>query len=167
MSTTALPPVHWQRLRFAQRSTPQLDALLHLRTDVFVVEQQCAYPEPDGKATDPAVLHVLGMTTHAELAAYRRVLPPPGLSDPEPGIGRVVIAAAFRGSALAHALLRNGIRLVQTQWPGSAIQLGAQAHLQLFYAAHGFVPASAQSLEDGIPHLDILRPAGAAPLEFA
>ncbi|AOS03897.1 GNAT family N-acetyltransferase [Xanthomonas oryzae pv. oryzae] len=166
MSTTALPPVHWQRRRFAQRSTPQLDALLRLRTDVFVVEQQCAYPELDGKATDPAVLHVLGMTTHAELAAYLRVLPP-GLSDPEPSIGRVVIAAAFRRSALAHALLRDGIRLVQTPWPGSAIQLGAQAHLHLFYAAHGFVPASAQSLEDGIPNLDMLRPAGAAPLEFA
>ncbi|KOR50256.1 drug:proton antiporter [Xanthomonas oryzae] len=166
MSTTALTPVHWQRLRFAQLSPPQPDALLRLRTDVFVVEQPCAYPELDGKDTDPAVLHALGMTTHAELAAYLRVLPP-GLSDPKPSIGRVIIAAAFRRSALAHALLRDGIRLVQTQWPGSAIPLGAQAHLQLFYAAHGFVPASAQYPEDGIPHLDMLRPAGVAPLELA
>ncbi|UXA51883.1 GNAT family N-acetyltransferase [Xanthomonas prunicola] len=165
MPTTPLPSLHWQHLRFAQLSTAQLYALLQLRTDVFVVEQQCAYPELDGKDTDPAVLHVLGMTTNAELAAYLRVLPP-GLSYPEPSLGRVVIAAAHRGAGLAHALLHEGVRLVHTQWPGSAIQLGAQAHLHSFYAAHGFVPASAQYLEDGIPHLDMLRPAGASPLEF-
>lgn len=78
----------------------------------------------------------------------------------------MVVAAAFRGTGLAHALLGEGIRLVHTQWPGHAIQLGAQAHLQSFYAAHGFAPASAPYLEDGIPHLDMLRPAGAA-FEFA
>ncbi|PPV04768.1 ElaA protein [Xanthomonas bromi] len=166
MPTTALPSLHWQHLRFAQLSTTQLYALLRLRTDVFVVEQQCAYPELDGKDTDPAVLHVLGTTAGAELAAYLRVLPP-GLSYSEPSIGRVVIAAAFRGTGMAHALLREGIRRVHTQWPGSAIQLGAQAHLQSFYAAHGFAPSSAHYLEDGIPHLDMLRPAGAAPLELA
>ncbi|AVQ05820.1 TPA: GNAT family N-acetyltransferase [Xanthomonas vasicola pv. zeae] len=166
MLNTAIPSLHWQHLRFAQLSTTQLYALLRLRTDVFVVEQQCAYPELDGKDTDPAVLHVLGNADNGELAAYLRVLPP-GLSYSEPSIGRVVIAAAHRGTGLAHALLREGIRLVQTQWPGSAIQLGAQAHLQAFYAAHGFAPASEQYLEDDIPHLDMLRPAGAALLEFA
>ncbi|KGE53320.1 GNAT family N-acetyltransferase [Xanthomonas axonopodis pv. vasculorum] len=166
MPTMPLPSLHWQHLRFAQLSTMQLYALLRLRTDVFVVEQQCAYPELDGKDTDPAVLHVLDTANDTALAASLRVLPP-GLSYLEPSIGRVVAAAAFRGTGLAHALLREGIRLVHTQWPGSAIQFGAQAHLQSFYAAHGFAPASAQYLEDGIPHLDMLRPAGAVPLEFA
>ncbi|OAX87253.1 drug:proton antiporter [Xanthomonas nasturtii] len=159
-------PLHWQQLRFAQLSTTQLYALLRLRTDVFVVEQHCAYPELDGKDIDPGVLHVLGSSDTAELAAYLRVLPP-GLSYPEPSIGRVVIAAAYRGTGLAHTLLREGIRMLHAHWPASAIQLGAQAHLQSFYAAHGFAPASAPYLEDGIPHLDMLRPAGAAPLELA
>ncbi|MFA1260667.1 GNAT family N-acetyltransferase [Xanthomonas axonopodis pv. fascicularis] len=166
MPTLPLPSLHWQHLRFAQLSATQLYALLRLRTDVFVVEQQCAYPELDGKDTDPAVLHLLGTANDAALAAYLRVLPP-GLSYSEPSIGRVVVAAAFRGTGLAHALLREGIGLVHAQWPGRAIQLGAQAHLQSFYAAHGFAPASAPYLENGIPHLDMLRPAGAAPLEFA
>ncbi|WP_355607213.1 GNAT family N-acetyltransferase [Xanthomonas cannabis] len=166
MPSMPTPPLHWQHLRFAQLSTVQLYALLRLRTDVFVVEQQCAYPELDGKDTEPGVLHVLGSTQTGELAAYLRVLPP-GLSYPEPSIGRVVVAGAQRGTGLAHALLREGIRLVHAHWPGSAIQLGAQAHLQAFYAAHGFVPSSAQYLEDGIPHLDMLRPAGAATLESA
>ncbi|MCC4619145.1 GNAT family N-acetyltransferase [Xanthomonas cassavae CFBP 4642] len=158
--------LHLQRqsLRFAQLGTAQLYALLTLRTDVFVVEQRCAYPELDGKDTAPGVLHLLRTTDTGELAACLRVLPP-GLSYPEPGIGRVVIGRAFRGSGLAHALLQHGLQLVHAHWPGSAIQLGAQAHLQGFYAAHGFAPASAPYLEDGIPHLDMLRPAGAAPLE--
>ncbi|MCC4605567.1 GNAT family N-acetyltransferase [Xanthomonas campestris] len=159
-------PLHlqWQSLRFAQFGTAQLYALLKLRTDVFVVEQRCAYPELDGKDTDPGVLHLLGTTDSGELAAYLRVLPP-GLSYPEPSIGRVVIGRAFRGRGLAHALMQHGLQLVHAHWPGSAIRLGAQAHLQAFYAAHGFAPASAPSLEDGIPHLDMLRPAGAAPPE--
>ncbi len=164
MPSTSTHPLRWQQLRFTQLSTTQLYALLRLRTDVFVVEQQCAYPELDGKDTDPGVLHVLGTTHTSALAAYLRVLPP-GLSYAEPSIGRVVVAAASRGTGLAHALLREGIGLVHTHWPGSAIQLGAQAHLQSFYAAHGFAPSSAPYLEDGIPHLDMLRPAGAATME--
>lgn len=160
------PDLQWQSLRFAELGTVQLYALLKLRSDVFVVEQRCAYPELDGKDTDPGVLHLLGTTATGELAAYLRALPP-GLSYPEPSIGRVVIGGAFRGSGLAHVLLQHGLQLAHAHWPGSAIQLGAQTHLQAFYAAHGFAPASAPYLEDGIPHLDMLRPDGAAPLESA
>lgn len=121
-------PLHlqWQSLRFAQLGTAQLYALLKLRTDVFVVEQRCAYPELDGKDTDPGVLHLLGTTDTGELAAYLRVLPP-GLSYPEPSIGRVVIGNTFRGRGLAHALMQHGLQLVHAHWPGSAIQLGAGA----------------------------------------
>ncbi|WP_434990910.1 GNAT family N-acetyltransferase [Xanthomonas melonis] len=166
MPSTARVHLQWHSLRFSQLDSAQLYALLKLRTDVFVVEQQCPYPELDGKDTEPDVLHLLGTTDTAELAAYLRVLPP-GLSYPEPSIGRVVIGPPFRGSGLAHALLREGIRLAHAHWPACAIQLGAQTHLQSFYATHGFAPASAPYLEDGIPHLDMLRPAGAAPMEPA
>nr|WP_238152926.1 GNAT family N-acetyltransferase [Xanthomonas campestris] len=108
----------------------------------------------------------LDTTDDGALAAYLRVLPP-GLSYPEPSIGRVVIAAAHRGHGLAHVLLREGLRLVQAQWPGRAVQLGAQTHLQHVYAAHGFAPTSAPYLEDGIPHIDMLRRADAATQELA
>ncbi|PPT95739.1 GNAT family N-acetyltransferase [Xanthomonas arboricola] len=166
MSSLSPPSLHWQCLRFDQLSTTQLYALLRLRSDVFVVEQQCAYPELDGKDSLPGVLHLLGRTDDGALAAYLRVLPP-GVRYPEPSIGRVVIAATQRGHGFAHALLQEGVRLVHRQWPASAVQLGAQAHLQAFYAAHGFTPSSAPYLEDGIPHIDMLRRADAATQEPA
>ncbi|MEB1611273.1 GNAT family N-acetyltransferase [Xanthomonas campestris pv. campestris] len=165
MSSPPPPSLHWQCLRFGQLSTTQLYALLRLRSDVFVVEQQCAYPELDGKDNLPGVLHLLGSTDNA-LVAYLRVLPP-GVSYPEPSIGRVVIAAAQRDQGFAHVLLQEGLRLVHRLWPASAVQLGAQAHLQAFYAAHGFTPSSAPYLEDGIPHIDMLRRADAATQEPA
>ncbi|MBB4132732.1 GNAT family N-acetyltransferase [Xanthomonas sp. 3075] len=158
--------LQWQCLHFAQLSTTQLYALLRLRSDVFVVEQQCAYPELDGKDTLPDVVHLLGSTAAGELVAYLRVLPA-GVSYPEPSIGRVVIAVSARGHGVAHALLREGLRVVQAQWPRSAVQLGAQAHLQAFYAAHGFAPSSEPYLDDGIPHIDMLRRADAATQEPA
>ncbi|PPU42594.1 GNAT family N-acetyltransferase [Xanthomonas arboricola] len=166
MSSRSPPSLNWQCLRFDQLSTTQLYALLRLRSDVFVVEQQCAYPELDGKDSLPGVLHLLGSTHDDALAAYLRILPH-GVSYPEPSIGRVVIAAAQRGHGFAHALLREGLRVVQQHWPTSAVQLGAQAHLQAFYAAHGFTPSSTPYLEDGIPHIDMLRRADAATQEPA
>ncbi|WP_115045469.1 GNAT family N-acetyltransferase [Xanthomonas arboricola] len=166
MSSLPPPSLHWQCLRFDQLSTTQLYALLRLRSDVFVVEQQCAYPELDGRDSLPGVLHLLGSTDDGALAAYLRVLPP-GVSYPEPSLGRVVIAAAQRGHGFAHTLLQEGLRLVHQHWPDSAVQLGAQAQLQAFYAAHGFTPSSAPYLEDGIPHIDMLRRADAATQEPA
>lgn len=165
-SSSHSPSLRWQCLRFEQLSTTQLYALLRLRSDVFVVEQQCAYPELDGKDVLPGVLHLLGSTDTDALAAYLRVLPP-GVSYPEPSIGRVVIAAPHRGHGVAHALLREGLRVVQQHWPASAVRLGAQSHLQAFYAAHGFTPSTAVYLEDGIPHIDMLRRADAATQEPA
>ena len=166
MPSSPSPSLRWQCLRFNALSTTQLYALLQLRSDVFVVEQQCAYPELDGKDTLPGVLHLLGSTDTDVLAAYLRVLPP-GVSYPEPSIGRVVIAASQRGRGVAHALLRKGLRVVQQHWPASAVQLGAQAHLQALYATHGFTPSSTPYLEDGIPHIDMLRRADAATQEPA
>ncbi|KAB7767258.1 GNAT family N-acetyltransferase [Xanthomonas maliensis] len=158
--------LHWQCLTFAELSTAQLYALLQLRSAVFVVEQRCAYTELDGKDPLPGVAHLLGSTADGSLIAYLRVLPP-GLVAPEPAIGRVVIANRQRGGGLGHRLMCEGLRQVQARWPDTAIQLDAQAHLQTFYAAHGFASSSAPHLEDGIPHITMRRAAARAPEEPA
>ncbi len=154
---TAIPPaLDWRTLRLDQFDPALLYAMLKLRTDVFVVEQACAYPELDGKDTDPRVLHLLGVADDGGIAACLRILPP-GRGYDTPGIGRVVIAPAFRGQGLADVLMRRGVERAEQAWPGHALRLGAQAHLQAWYGKHGFTPVSEVYLEDGIPHIDMQR----------
>ncbi|MFT4248724.1 MAG: GNAT family N-acetyltransferase [Pseudomonas sp.] len=153
------PTLHWQALPFDALDARQLYALLKLRAEAFIVEQACAYLDPDGKDAHPDTLHLLG---HADgvLAAYLRILPA-GLDHRHPSIGRVVVARAWRGTGTGHALIREGLRALLARWPGSEIRLGAQAHLRGYYATHGFVPASPVYDEDGIPHVAMLRRADA------
>jgi ElaA protein len=149
--------LYWTCLPFEALDPHRLYALLRLRVDVFVVEQACAYPELDGRDSHPQALHLLGERS-GRLLAYARLLPP-GLGFDTPAIGRVVTAQSARGGGLAHALMREAIECCTQRWPGQPITLGAQAHLQRFYAAHGFELCSEGYLEDGIPHVDMRRPA--------
>lgn len=149
----------WHACGFAALDGATVYALLRLRSEVFVVEQACAYLDPDGKDLHPEVLHVFALdpgSGGARPLAYLRALPP-GLSFDEPSLGRVVTSTAARGSGLGHVLVRQGIAAVATRWPGLPIRIGAQAHLQGFYAQHGFVVDSEPFLEDGIPHVEMLR----------
>jgi ElaA protein len=159
MPATA-PTLHWQTLAFDALDARQLYALLKLRSEIFVVEQACAYLDPDGKDIHPDALHLLGHHGDA-LAAYLRILPA-GVGHRHPSIGRVVVAPAWRGTGVGHMLMREGVRALLARWPGSEIRLGAQAHLSGYYAAHGFVPASPIYDEDGIPHVTMRRDPGVA-----
>lgn len=151
----------WYAQAFQTLDAATLYALLRLRSEVFVVEQSCAYLDLDGKDLHPDVVHVFALEKGApgpQPLAYLRALPP-GLSFAEPSIGRVVTAPAARGSGLGHLLMHRGIAEATARWPQSSIRIGAQAHLQAFYAQHGFSPASEAYLEDGIPHVEMLRAA--------
>lgn len=144
----------WRCLRFDQLSVGELHELLRLRAQVFVVEQRCAYLDLDG--ADPACWHLLG-EREGELQAYARLLPA-GLSYAEAAIGRVVCEPSTRGSGLGHALMREAVERVRGLWGPGAIRLGAQAHLQGFYRQHGFLPDGEPYDEDGIAHIQMLRP---------
>lgn len=138
----------------------QLHALLRLRVDVFVVEQACPYPEIDGR--DPQARHLLvsapGDTGSGdpELAACLRLLRPEAPGEPL-RIGRIVVAPAWRGTGLGDYLMRAALGEAQRIAPGHPQALSAQTHLTAFYAGHGFSPVSETYLEDGIPHVDMLR----------
>jgi ElaA protein len=135
-------------------SAVELYALLKLRVDVFVVEQACAYPELDGK--DPDALH-LQLMIGAETAAYARLWRP---VDAPPRIGRVLVAPNHRGKRLGEAVMQEAIRACETYFAGEPIALSAQSHLERFYRSLGFTPTSEEYVEDGIPHIDMQRPAG-------
>jgi ElaA protein len=161
MNPPAAPILDWQARRFDELAPGELYDLLRLRSEVFVVEQNCVYLDPDGKDRDPDAVHLLGRADDGALAAYLRILPP-GLSYPQVSFGRVLTTPAFRGLGLGDAMLRETLAVIERHWPGADIQIGAQAHLQHYYGKHGFEPSSEPYVEDGIPHVDLLRRGGAA-----
>ncbi|MBT9457844.1 MAG: GNAT family N-acetyltransferase [Burkholderiaceae bacterium] len=146
--------VNWTCKPFSGLTAAELYQALQLRSEVFVLEQQCVYLDPDG--LDPQAWHLFGRDGSG-LLAYLRLLPP-GLKADEPVIGRVVTAPAARGSGLGRQLLSQALLECEKLWPGRALFLSAQAHLQSFYGGLGFVPVSEQYVEDGIAHVDMRRP---------
>lgn len=144
--------MQWEIKAFDQLSLQELYTILTLRTNVFVVEQACPYPEVDGK--DPNCLHLLG-TINGELVAYLRNLPA-ALRYDEVSIGRVVIKPSHRGKGLGRLMMEQAIHCITNEWKESQIKIGAQAYLEKFYQSLGFEPVSEVYLEDDIPHLDML-----------
>ncbi len=147
--------IEWQRMRFEQLTNVQLYQLLKLRVDVFVVEQTCPYPELDNKDLAAGVYQLIGIKDR-EIVACARLLAP-GISYPSASIGRVATSALHRGGGLGHELMQQAVAHCSALWPQDRIEIGAQAHLERFYAQHGFVKSSDTYLEDGIPHIDMQR----------
>ncbi len=157
MSSKPLASIVWTCLPFEALGVHRLYALMRLRVEVFIVEQNCPYPDLDGRDGLRDVWHLLG-ESEGRLLAYARLLPPAAAFE-TPAIGRVIVHQDARGSGLAHALMHEATSRCQALWPAQAITLGAQSHLQRYYAAHGFEVCSEEYLEDGIPHVDMRRPA--------
>ncbi|MBL4849565.1 MAG: GNAT family N-acetyltransferase [Planctomycetes bacterium] len=142
----------WRCLSFDQLTPHDLYAALDLRIRVFVVEQNCPYRETDGM--DLSALHLLG-AREGELLATARLFAP-GVAFPEASIGRVVSSPDARGEGVGQALMAEAIQEIQARWPGP-IQIGAQRYLERFYGSFGFAPIGEPYLEDGIPHIHMLR----------
>ncbi|MBL8325261.1 MAG: GNAT family N-acetyltransferase [Rubrivivax sp.] len=144
----------WTWARWPALRVDDLYDALALRAEVFVLEQGCAFVDPDG--ADRQSAHLLGRNEVGDLLAYLRVVDP-GIKYPEPAIGRVVTAPAVRGTGLGRALMAEGLQRCEQAWPGCAIALGAQAHLERFYGSLGFARRGEAYVEDGIPHVHMLR----------
>ena len=149
-------PLAWTWQRFGGLAADDIYDLLALRAAVFVVEQACAYLDPDG--LDRHSWHLLGRDGTGALRACLRMVDP-GLKYAEPSMGRVVLDKTLRGSGLADALVAEGLRRTAAAWPGQANRISAQAHLQRFYGRHGYQPVGDVYSEDNIPHIQMWRPA--------
>jgi len=144
----------WRFAPFPELGAREVHDILQARSAVFVVEQNCVFQDMDG--ADPASWHLLARRQGA-IAAYCRLVPA-GVKFAEPSIGRVLTTAPARGTGLGRALMREAIGRCAALWPGAAIRIGAQLHLERFYGEFGFARASAPYEEDGIPHIEMLRP---------
>ena len=147
--------ISWKTKSFENLDTRELYQLLMLRQAVFVVEQQCAYPDLD--ASDLVAMHLCGLDDNGELIAYARLIEP-GVSYAQASIGRVVVSPNARGQGLGPTLMNTALAEMATLYPGQAIKIGAQQHLEKFYNDLGFETISKMYLEDGIPHIYMLRP---------
>ncbi|NBW50367.1 MAG: GNAT family N-acetyltransferase [Betaproteobacteria bacterium] len=181
--------IQWQWLAFDALSRDQLYELLRLRSEVFVVEQNCVFQDMDN--LDQQAMHLLGVRVAAgsapcpppalrapplpaqnplppelpgefvgqvktELIAYVRCFPA-GVTFNEASIGRVVTKPDARGGGLGHLLMAAAVKALEGEWGPQPIRIGAQAHLKAFYEQHGFVDVGKPYIEDGIPHLEMLR----------
>ena len=145
--------MNWLWCRFAELGVDNLYDALALRSRVFVLEQG-PYLDPDG--LDRSSWHLLGRDDAGLLQAYLRVVDA-GLKYAEPSIGRVVTAPEVRGRGQGRILFGEGVSRCAAAWPGQGIRISAQAHLEPLYAGFGFARVGDDYLEDGIPHLEMLR----------
>jgi ElaA protein len=140
--------LHWHERAFAELSAAELYAIIELRERVFIVEQTCAYLDADG--LDPVSRHL--WCTGEAIRAYLRIVPP-GAKFDEVSLGRIVTAPEARGTGLGRVLVQRGLAAVGAV----PVRISAQAHLERFYGELGFRRVSELYLEDGIPHIDMLR----------
>lgn len=155
-------PLDWVCARFADMTLTDLYASLQLRQLVFVVEQNCVYLDADGN--DAEAWHLMGWNGAAsrrELAAYARLYAP-GVRHDEAVIGRVITHPDIRGRGVGVALMHEAFANVRALFGDTAIRISAQLHLEPFYRRLGFAIAGDPFVEDGIPHIAMLRAGGHA-----
>lgn len=145
--------ITWLVRSYKELSATELYNLLRLRSEVFVVEQDCVYQDIDGK--DDKAIHIMGIYND-ELVAYSRVFGPNDYFE-KTSIGRVITSDKLRGTGAGHVLIEESIKAVNKYFLEVEIEISAQAHLEKFYNHHGFKAFGEGYLEDGIPHIRMLR----------
>lgn len=143
---------NWIFKSFLELTTTELYAILQLRSEVFVVEQNCVYQDIDNK--DKNSFHLMAFDGET-LVAYCRVLPP-GLSFKEASIGRVISSPKYRRKGIGIELIERGIKHTLETYQTSKIKIGAQLYLRKFYSNFNFAQTSEVYLEDNIEHIDML-----------
>ncbi|MGH2553597.1 MAG: GNAT family N-acetyltransferase [Chitinophagaceae bacterium] len=146
--------IEWVIRKFDELSPHELYSILQLRNIVFAIEQNCVYPDMDDK--DQPSIHIM-VLRHEQLIAYTRIIPP-GIVYAEPSIGRVVTSPSARGEGIGKLLMEKSIEFVYNKFGTTPIRIGAQLYLKKFYSAIGFLPVGQIYLEDGIEHIEMIKP---------
>jgi ElaA protein len=143
----------WKIKRFNELSLEELYSALQLRTEVFVVEQNCVYQDIDNK--DQKAIHLLG-EIDGILIAYCRIFKPKDYFD-NASIGRVIVNLSHRDLKLGHELMYQAVNAIKEQFGETEITISAQLYLKKFYESHGFIQTSEMYLEDDIPHIEMKK----------
>lgn len=144
--------IQWRWKKFEELTGREVFEIARLRQNVFVVSQNCVYPDLDD--ADLKSLHLCGWREQ-ELVAYSRVLSA-GMKYAEPAIGRVATSLGARGLGFGRAMMVEAIQKIQKEWGPVGIRISAQAYLEKFYGELGFKIVSPSYLEDQIPHFEML-----------
>ena len=146
--------INWSSKKFDNLTSHELYSVLQLRNEVFVVEQNCVFQDADNKDQDS--YHLMGWDNEM-LVAYSRIIPLGLAYDSFPSIGRVVTSPKMRRTGIGKILMWQSIEELQKLFGKSSIKLGAQLYLKKFYESFGFVQSSEVYIEDGIPHIEMIR----------
>lgn len=146
--------IQWKIKSFDELTVHELYDFLRLRSEIFVVEQNCVYLDLDGK--DKVALHLFGefegkIVAHARLFKAR-------ITFENASIGRVTVDANYRDRKWGHDLMCEAIAGIKYHFGESQITIGAQLYLKKFYESHGFIQTSEMYLEDDIPHIEMIKP---------
>lgn len=147
--------IHWILKNFRHLTPDELYAIIRLRIEVFVVEQNCVFQDLDNK--DQKCMHFMGWDNDL-LCAYTRIVPP-GIAYDLPAIGRVVTSPQSRGNGLGRILMEKSIAETKKLYGDTDVKVGAQLYLKKFYTSLGFIQTSDIYLEDGIEHIEMIKPA--------
>lgn len=145
--------IQWVLKRFDQLTPHQLYAILQLRNEVFVVEQNCVFQDADNK--DQNSYHLMGFHEN-KLVAYTRLLPAGEIYE-QVSIGRVVTSHLVRGAGAGRELMKQSIDAAYDLFGKQPIKIGAQLYLKKFYTSFGFEQVSEVYLEDGIEHIYMIK----------
>jgi len=138
---------------FSELTTDELYAILQLRSEVFVVEQDCVYQDIDFK--DQKSLHVIGYKNE-KIVAYTRIFKPGDYFELA-SIGRVVVVEKDRKYGYGHVIMKHSVEAIKTYFEETDIKISAQVYLKKFYKTHNFIQVGDEYLEDGIPHIAMIK----------
>ncbi len=145
--------LQWKIKRFEALTVDELYDVLQLRSEVFIVEQNCVYQDIDGK--DRKALHLIG-NYNGKTVAYARLFNAGDYFE-NASVGRVIVGKNYREKKWGHDLMREAIAAIENYFKQTKITISAQLYLQKFYESHEFVTTSETYLEDDIPHIQMKK----------
>lgn len=150
-----MTPLNYSVKHFNELTPLELYQFLKLRIEVFIIEQNCPYEECDNK--DKNAFHVMGKDNQGEIHAYTRLLDAGVSYEHYSSIGRVVTSAKYRNTGEGRRLMNYSLQKISELYPNLNVKISSQSYISKFYESLGFKATGEEYLEDGIPHIGMVK----------